>query len=221
MRLSDSDILVFTSQMDEKYVSRLKLTVNLVPPFYDHYTFNERGPRLVLNDLIAKLHSRNNFIDFERSESVSSLSVEDITDIVTVNGNEFSKPVTERFIILSPGYTSDVEFSIFTRDETKLTELYSYIMFTSNALKNRYIERHTEFLELINQSTENTPRIFTANPAMLSFSANKSPLIVVTRPTLPEKIGTRRLSVIFICFLLGLMSGMVTAFYKFEKDFQN
>ena len=117
----------FSSQIEDKYVSNLDLSVNLVPPFYDKYITNDvRGHRLVLNDLIALLHSRTNFMAFEKSERLSRLSIEEITDTISVNGNEFSKPLGQRFFTFSPGYISEVRFSIFTNDEKKLTEFYSY-----------------------------------------------------------------------------------------------
>lgn len=215
--------VLFSSQIEDKYISNLDLTVNLVPPFYDKYiTFHERGPRLVLIDFIALLHSRTNFMAFEKSKTLSRLSVEEITDTMLVNGNEFSKSSGQRFFTFSPAFTSAVRFSMFTNDEKKLTEFYSYALFTSKVLKRNYIAKHKEFLELISKPTEAMPldqaelaRIF---PAMLSFSENTSPLIIIKKPTFPSKLPSRRNNVIFFSFLLGLISGIVMAFYNFEKE---
>ena len=184
----------FSSQIEDKYVSNLDLSVHLVPPFYDKYITNDvRGHRLVLNDLIALLHSRTNFMAFEKSERLSRLSIEEITDTISVNGNEFSKPLGQRFFTFPREYISEIRFSMLTNDEKKLTEFYSYVLFTSKALKRNYMAKHKEFLELIRQPTEAIPfnraelaQIFTFNPTMLSFSEITSPLIMIKKPTFPE-----------------------------------
>ena len=64
---------------------------------------------------------------FEKSERLSRLSIEEITDTISVNGNEFSKPLGQRFFTFPREYISEIRFSMLTNDEKKLTEFYSYV----------------------------------------------------------------------------------------------
>ena len=96
------------------------------------------------------------------------------------------------------------------------------MFFHQQSTQKELYGQHKEFLELISKPTEAMPldqaelaRIF---PAMLSFSENTSPLIIIKKPTFPRKLPSRRNNVIFFSFLLGLISGIVMAFYNFEKE---
>jgi LPS O-antigen subunit length determinant protein (WzzB/FepE family) len=189
------------------YKSELFYSIDTIPPFY--------SDTKVSNDFKLNFFSKSIFKDWKKSNDNTSLVFEDFNTSEIVNGFILSKDENNQLAILNEDKKMGSHILVKSEQLSVLDDFFNYAGYINEILKTEYKNRAKEELNIIETRFKD---FSAANDAIISqilsidryiVSAEKgAKVLIINRPTLPEKISPRSILILALSIILGGIIGV-------------
>jgi hypothetical protein len=188
------------------YESKLVYSVKTRPPFYNN--------KEVLTDFHKKFHSINVFENWKKRDGNVSITFEDFSTTIGIDGFVFSKDESQRLATLVLKEKGDSFVLVKSNQLPVLDDFFKYVYYINELLKNEYVVRSKEELEII-KSLFKYPLSLNNNIVSTITSINRyiktadrgANVLDIQRPTIPKKIESKSKSNSSLILALSVVLG--------------
>lgn len=203
----------FLLSKDAVYESKVIYSVDTIPPFYK--------ADKVSTDFQKKFYSVSVFEEWKQNDSNISIVLEDFSKTEVVDGFLISKNESERFATFETPKKGRSFLLVKTNQLSILDSVFKYVTHVNGLLKDEYVARAKEELEIIGSRFED---LDTADSAIVNtvlsidryiVAADKGAFVLsVQRPTKPKKISAINSLILILSAVLGGMFGVFSVLLR-------
>ena len=199
---------------DSIYESRLTYSIDTIPPFYEK--------QKIIQDFQNLFYSKSLFEDWKRSTGNISLSFEELSETIVIDGIVVSKNEEDKLVIFVKN--KDSSFILVKSNELFiLDEFFKYANYINRVLMNRYIILVSDALKItkarfnelnyVNQVVE----IGLSIDRFVMSAQNGANLLKIQHATIPIKTSPISSLIIILSFILGIIIGFCVVFIQNGK----
>ena len=200
-----------------EYHSRLNYSIDTAPPFYSE--------KKIFSDFDQYFFSNTNFDLWKKDNQRTSINFDLFSNKKIIEGFELSKEIDENLVLVNMS-----QIIIKTKSLDILDDFYSYVNFVNFLLKQKYIDRANDELQIIktrlyeSTKSENILKNILEIDRLLADVEKGSQIFYIKRPTYPEEVSANIFQVIVISSVLGGVIGLIIIFLlevmnRYKKHF--
>ena len=210
--------LGFLSLKDAEYESKLIISIDTIPPFY-----NSDKTSI---DFQKKFYSVNVFKEWKQNNSNTTLMFEDFSATEVVDGFVLSKNEAEQLATLT-FEKKGVSFVLVKSNQLSiLNEFFEYATHINGLLKDEYVIRAKEELKIIdarfndlgladsNSADSNIVNTVLSIDRYIVTAEKGAKVLAIQRPTTPKKVSPKSFEILIMYVGFGGMIGVFVIFIR-------
>jgi len=194
---------------DAQYVSKLRYSMDTIPPFYDKDQ--------ILNNFKKKFYSNSVFKEWKQNNSNTSIVFEDFSTTKMVDGFVFSKGENTSIVKFVSERGKGLFVLIKSNELPLLDDIFKYLIHINGLLTDEYVVRAKEELKIINTrfnefaaaSSNIINSTLSVERYIVSVEKGGS-VLTIYPPSIPRKISPNPSLILLVSLVLG---GMVGVFF--------
>jgi capsular polysaccharide biosynthesis protein len=204
----------FLSLKDSVYESKLIYSVDTIPPFY--------GANKVSTDFQNKFYSASVFEEWKKNNGDTSLVFDDFSATEVVDGFVLSKNEAEQLATLASEKKGGSFVLVKSNQLPILDDFFEYATHINGLLKNEYVVRAKEELNIINarfkdlgSADSNIVNTVLSIDRYIVTAEKGAKVLTIQHPTMPKKVSPKSSLILAMSLVLG---GMVGVFFILVRN---